>query len=146
MSSGTAVDETLGSRVASNQFSIRQSTTNQYWDPVALQFNSATEKFTPLTFTSPNIWSSTRPTLSDTMQYTIRMQSTDLAGNAEPIINTVNIATFTYDISAPASRILAPTNLTSVPSLVTISGTVSDNTGLSGINTVELAVKVDTGM
>ena len=100
--SGTAVDETFGNRVASVNYSIKESTTSLYWDSNTSTFNSVAEKFLPMTFAPSNVWSSTHPVLVDGRSYQTRMQSTDLAGNLEPLRTAT---AFTFDISSPDGRV-----------------------------------------
>ena len=140
--SGTAVDETFGNRGASVNYSIKESTTSLYWDSNTSTFNSVAEKFLPMTFGAPNVWSSTHPALLDGRSYQTRMQSTDLAGNLEPLRTAT---TFTFDISSPTTRVVLPAPTGYYSSLPLISGTVGDNTNLSGVNKVDVAISVDTG-
>ncbi|MCB4757108.1 MAG: Ig-like domain-containing protein, partial [Elusimicrobia bacterium] len=140
--SGTAVDETLGSRVLNVQYSIKESTTSLYWLPSASTFSSVSEQFMNMFFTEPNVWYSTRPALQDSYQYSVRMQATDRAGNAEPL-RTPNA--FVFDVSSPTTQITNPQNGLHTSSSVMVTGTVGDNTGLAGVSAVELAIQVDTG-
>ena len=142
MISGTATDESLSNRVAFVGYSIKESGSGNYWNVGASTFNSGTEIFYGMVHGSGNVWTSSYPALQDGLAYTVRMQATDLAGNVEPL-NTP--AQFTFDVSSPMAQINVPSNNAKLPSLPTISGTVSDNTGLSGVSKVELAIKVDTG-
>ncbi len=95
-----------------------------------------------MAFTGPNVWTSTHPTLQDGLAYQVRMRATDKAGNVEPLRATT---AFTFDVSSPTAGIVLPVNNSNISSLPTISGTVTDNTGLSGVQQVELAIYVDTG-
>ncbi|OVE77522.1 hypothetical protein BVX98_02455, partial [bacterium F11] len=141
--SGAALDEGLISRVDSVVFSIRETGTGLYWDYNASTFNSAGELFNNMNFIAgPDVWASTRPALTDGYNYELRLQATDLATNAQPLGSFTN---FTYDISSPTTRITLPVDGAKLISLPTISGTVSDSIGLGGIETVELAIRVDTG-
>ncbi len=140
--SGTAIDETLGSRVQSVSYSIKESGSGLYWNANVSTFSSAGELFNAMAFTGPNVWTSTHPTLQDGLAYQVRMRATDKAGNVEPLRATT---AFTFDVSSPTTRITRPVAGSEVSSLPYISGTVSDNTGTAGVQTVELAVAVDTG-
>ena len=113
-----------------------------YWDVNTSTFNSAGELFNAMPFGNPNVWTSTHPTLLDGLAYQVRMRATDKAGNAEPLRTAT---AFTYDVSSPTARITRPVADSQVSALTYISGTVSDNTGLPGVQTVELAIQVDTG-
>ena len=140
--SGTAVDETLGNRVQSVGYSIKENVSGLYWNVGSSTFNSGGELFNAMTFSNPNVWTSTHPPLQDGLVYAVRTRATDLAGNVEPLKTP---RTFTFDVSSPTAGVVLPQNRSYVSSLPTISGTVTDNTGLSGVQTVELAVQVDTG-
>jgi hypothetical protein len=140
--SGTAVDETLGNRVASVGYSIKENGSGLYWDVGSSTFNAGGELFNALSFSNPNVWTSTHPPLQDGLVYAVRTRATDLAGNVE---TPQTARTFTFDISSPTAGIALPVNRANVSSLPTISGTVADNTGTAGIQTVELAIQVDTG-
>jgi hypothetical protein len=140
--SGTAVDETLGNRVASVGYSIKENGSGLYWDVGSSTFNAGGELFNALSFSNPNVWTSTHPPLQDGLVYAVRTRATDLAGNVE----TLGTAkTFTFDISSPTARVTWPTLGSQVSTLPYISGTVIDNTGIAGLQTVELAIQVDTG-
>ncbi len=140
--SGTAVDETLGNRVQSVGYSIKENVSGNYWNVLSSTFNSGSELFNALSFSNPNVWTSTHPTLQDGLVYAVRTRATDLAGNVEPLKAPL---TFTFDVSSPTARITQPSSGSQLSSLPYISGTVFDNTGLPGVQTVELAIQVDTG-
>ncbi len=140
--SGTAVDETLGNRVQSVGYSIKENVSGNYWNVLSSTFNSGSELFNAMSFSNPNVWTSTHPTLQDGLVYAVRTRATDLAGNVEPLKAPL---TFTFDVSSPTARITQPSSGSQLSSLPYISGTVFDNTGLPGVQTVELAIQVDTG-
>ena len=140
--SGTAVDETLGNRVQSVGYSIKENVSGLYWNVGSSTFNSGGELFSAMSFSNPNVWTSTHPPLQDGLVYAVRMRATDLAGNVEPLRTP---RTFTFDVSSPTARITNPAAGSQLSSLPYVSGTVSDNTGLPGVQTVELAIQVDTG-
>ena len=100
--SGTAVDETLGNRVQSVGYSMKENASGNYWNVGTSTFNSGGELFNALSFSNPNVWTSTHPPLQDGLVYAVRTRAIDLAGNVEPLRTA---RTFTFDISSPTAGI-----------------------------------------
>lgn len=137
---GTAQDNAGGSGVNRVTLAIFRIADQQWWNGTAF-----TPTFTELATTlSGNTWERTTglPNGADLPegQYTLIALGYDNAGNRDQTDNVVVV-----DKTAPnAATFTQPTNNQLVGSLPTITGTVQDNTGGSGIATVTLLLRRDS--
>src|ERR1035438_2599114 len=111
-------------------------------------FSASTEQFQNLTQSGVGnpVWFSTTPVMISGVNYTVHFVATDLANNAQPLNVGTNQVSFTFDTSSPTTGVSLPQNNHYYSSITTISGTAADNTGNAGINKVEVAIEVDTGV
>ncbi len=96
---GTASD--LGSGLQKVELSIRRGSGN-YWNGSA--FASTSEVFLAATGTTPWSYAFARTSFPADGEYTVRVRSTDLAGNVETPVARL----FTYDATAPSSSATFP--------------------------------------
>src|SRR5205085_6131740 len=98
---GTANDPGVSaSGLASVGVSVKNLSTNLYWN--GSTFSSVTEVFNAASGTSSWTLGLAAAALTNDVQYTVRSQATDNAGNVQ---TTPASATFTYDTAPPTSSI-----------------------------------------
>ena len=106
---------------------------------VTLQSGNGSPRNVPVTLTG-NSFSTASLGALPTGTYTVRVTATDAAGNRQTATST-----FSVDTVAPtAVTITNPTNNAVLDNITTVSGTVSDNAGGSGIARVEVVILRNT--
>ena len=138
---GTANDPGAGaSGLANVGVSIKRLSDNKWWNGTS--FSSNTEVFNTATGTSSWSLPLAASNLTDNVQYTVRSQATDIAGNVQ---TTPASATFTYDTTPPTSSISFPTNgafYNAAGWTGSITGSANDpNTNASGLSSVGVSIK-----
>ena len=139
---GTASD--LGSGLQKVELSIQRGS-GTYWNGSA--FASATEVFVPATGTATWNYPFARTSFPAEGEYTIRVRSTDIAGNVE----TPATRTFAYDATVPSSSATFPAASSSYNAAAWnagcatpgVCGTASDL--VSGLQKVELSIRRGSG-
>ena len=128
---GTASDS--DGTVTDVSVSIQRDSDNLYY--TGTSFSNASEQFLATTTSDAYAnWSRDTTGIFSDGDYTIRARATD----NDTVITYTSTITFTYDSTSPTSTITAPANSSTVSSLSTLSGAITEAT--SGINT--FAIKV----
>ena len=128
--SGTASDNVFVSSVTIAIFDLNNPP--NYWNGSAWQAS----KFWLDSIVYQSSWVCTSiPAWSDSGQYQIEAKAIDSSANWTTAYSTI---TFNFDITAPSSTVISPSNGSTISTLQTISGTAYDNTSL---DYVELTIQ-----
>ncbi|OGS39266.1 MAG: hypothetical protein A2551_00090 [Elusimicrobia bacterium RIFOXYD2_FULL_34_30] len=128
--SGTAEDNVEVSLVNISIFDLNNPP--NYWNGSAWQ---TSEYWLDCTVNQSSWTYTSLPDWSDSGQYQLVAKVKDSSENWSTEYSTI---TFMFDVTAPSSTVLTPTNSSTISNLTTISGTAYDNTYLSA---VELTIR-----